>query len=536
MKKKVCAYARVSTNKEQQDSSYENQKQYFKTILNDYDLVEVYADKETGTTFERENFLRMLYDAGIDISRVKGKLVFTASSRNPLFSEIYISNTSRIARNILIMDIIRELRKKEVYIVFMDWGKSTKDTDIDMTLQIFLSMDEQTSRDTSKKIRDGNYKKAKTSDKLFAFRLYGYRYENEIFTIIPEEAEVVQKIFNMVEEGYGRRVIANKLAEDGIVNRSGKPFAISSIKNLIHNIKYAGYNDKLKWNITDKFSGSKISKNPNVIIEESNRIPAIISKEQFDRVQKLLEKRTNEETKGRKLGVNYSKLNEYNGKLICSSCGMPYNRCKDKQYLYYVCSGKRRFGVSHCSNPNINSEYLEQFIEESIVNFKDRLIDYIENIEDDLDEAISLYEKMILNNSQEENRKVLNDRLKDIKEEQLELLGMILDKSCIIPKDILMSKQESLVKEEEDLLLKIEDVKKIDEKISNIQELVGYRLDFLNNLSKRIDFTKEDILELCKDMKVKEDKSLDIKYNYEYLFDSLIKDIHSDNVVLSKTI
>lgn len=278
MKKKVCAYCRVSTKKEEQESSYENQKQYFKTTLSEYDLVEVYADKETGTTFDRESFLRMLYDAGINISKVNGKLVFTASTREPLFSEIYISNTSRIARNILIMDIIRELRKKEVYIVFMDWGKSTKDTDIDMTLQIFLSMDEQTSRDTSSKIRSGNKKKALTTDKLFAFKLYGYKYEDEVFKIIPEEAEVVRKIFNMVEEGYGRRVIANRLDKEGIVNRNGKPFAISSIKNMIHNIKYTGYNDKLKWNITDKFSGSKISKNPNVIVEKSERIPAIISK------------------------------------------------------------------------------------------------------------------------------------------------------------------------------------------------------------------------------------------------------------------
>lgn len=539
MKKKVCAYCRVSTKKEEQESSYENQKQYFKTTLSEYDLVEVYSDKETGTTFDREGFLKMLYDAGIDKTEVKGKLVFTTSNREPLFEEIYVSNTSRIARNILIVDIIRELRKKKVYINFMDWGKSTKDDDIDLTLNIFLGIDEQTSRDTSKKIREGNYKKARTSDKLFAFRLYGYKYEDEVFKIIPEEADIVKKIFSMVEEGYGRRVIATRLESEGIVNRSGKPFAISSIKNLLHNIKYSGYNDKLKWSITDKFSGSKISKNPNVMIEKSERIPAIISKEQFDRVQTLLEKRTTEETKDRKkVGMNYSKSNEYNGKLICGGCGMSYNRCKDKQYLYYVCSKKKRYKTKECSNPNVNSNMLESFIEESRINFKRQLTGYIEKVEDELDIAISLYEENIIGENQANKRINLQNELKKIKVKQENLLDLFLDSDAdfSIPIEVLKSKQKKLAEDEKEVLIKLKELEESGIRISKLKELTGAKLDFLYRLSERIDFTKEDILDLCKNITVKEDKSFEILYRHEYIINMLLEDIKSDNVVESKNL
>ena len=136
---KVCAYCRVSTDSKEQESSFENQRAYFERELskeNGFNLIKIYADKGlTGTVFDREQFLDMLYDAGLDYQTIKGKLIFTTSDREPLFKYICVSNTSRFARNILIVDIIRELRKKKVYIKFMDWGKSTEDDDIETFLK-----------------------------------------------------------------------------------------------------------------------------------------------------------------------------------------------------------------------------------------------------------------------------------------------------------------------------------------------------------------------------------------------------------------
>lgn len=516
MKKKVCAYCRVSTTNSSQESSYENQVQYFKSVLSEYDLVEVYADKETGTTFDREGLLRMVNDAGVDVNKVNGKLVFTASKREPKFEEIYVSNTSRIARNVLIIDIIRELRKKQVYINFMDWGKTTRDDSIDLTLTIFLGIDEQTSRDMSSKIRNGNKKKAMTTDKLFATRLYGYKYENEVFKIIPHEAEIVRKIFNLVEQGYGRRVICRMLAEEGIVRRDGKPFAISNLKNMLHNIKYTGVNDKLKWKITDKFSGSKVSKNEDVILEKSKRIPAIITRSQFDRVQRLMEERTTEETKGRKIGVHSSRINEYGSKIRCATCGNQYNRCKDKQYLYYICSHKKKVNVAKCSNPNISSVILESFIEESVKCFKERLREFLYESKRRLVFLIPEVEKQMSGDNIETKLTEINEKIEKLQDKELNLLDRAL--TGAFSQDVIDRMTSKIALEKEELLKQKEYYKDIERQIFLVKEKLGYQFDFMKHIYSREKFTKEDIIELAREIIVHPDKSLEIKYHHEEEF------------------
>lgn len=479
-------------------------------------MVDVYADKETGTTFNREGLLKMVNDAGVDVNKVNGKLVFTASKREPKFEEIYVSNTSRIARNILIIDIIRELRKKQVYINFMDWGKTTRDDSIDLTLTIFLGIDEQTSRDMSSKIRNGNKKKAMTTDKLFATRLYGYKYENEVFKIIPHEAEIVRKIFNLVEQGYGRRVICRMLAEEGIVRRDGKPFAISNLRNMLHNIKYTGVNDKLKWKITDKFSGSKVSKNEDVILEKSERIPAIISRSQFDKVQKIMDSRTSEETKGRKLGVHSSKVNEYGNKIRCATCGNQYNRCKDKQYLYYICSNKKKVNVEKCSNSNISSVVLEQFMEKSVQEFKERLRVFLYQSKRTLVFLIPEVEKQMSGEKVEAKLAVINQSIEELQDKELNLLDKAL--TGAFSQDIIDRMTSKIATEKKELLKQMEYYRDIEQQILLVKEKLGYQFDFMKSIYSREKFTKEDIIELASKIIVNPDKSLEIKYKHEEQF------------------
>ncbi|MGK5512278.1 recombinase family protein [Brevibacillus formosus] len=103
---RVVAYCRVSTSTKDQLNSFENQQGYFKREISKKDnmeLVETYADRGlSGTTMgKRKEFLRMLYDAGVDWVIVKGKVLLTQSNREPKFERILVSNTSRFARNIL---------------------------------------------------------------------------------------------------------------------------------------------------------------------------------------------------------------------------------------------------------------------------------------------------------------------------------------------------------------------------------------------------------------------------------------------------
>lgn len=116
---KVVAYCRVSTSTNDQQNSFENQKSYFEREIqkNDsYELYRIYADRGiTGTSLNRrEQFSEMLKDAGLDATKVNNtnKIVYIASNREPLFHKIYVKNTSRFARNVLVIDILRELLKK----------------------------------------------------------------------------------------------------------------------------------------------------------------------------------------------------------------------------------------------------------------------------------------------------------------------------------------------------------------------------------------------------------------------------------------
>ena len=164
-KTKVCIYARVSTKKEIQERSLEEQQDYFKTEINknnNLELVKIYADEGfSGVDIhKRPGFREMLYDAGIDIKKVTNddnreeytKYVFIQSpTREPKFQYIYTKATSRFARNIEVVSIIRELKKKGVYIYFLTINKSTKDDDSDFVIDLMLRMDQEESKIKSAK-------------------------------------------------------------------------------------------------------------------------------------------------------------------------------------------------------------------------------------------------------------------------------------------------------------------------------------------------------------------------------------------------
>ena len=131
----VAVYCRVSTNKDDQLNSLENQRTYFEHVAEEkgYTIYEIYADQGiTGTKLRRPEFERMLKDAGLDIITVSASdrdkrkksqhTYYIASDRTPKFNLILVKNTSRFARNILSMEIINRLNEKKL--VFISWSKT----------------------------------------------------------------------------------------------------------------------------------------------------------------------------------------------------------------------------------------------------------------------------------------------------------------------------------------------------------------------------------------------------------------------------
>ncbi|WP_160680887.1 recombinase family protein [Clostridium sp. C8-1-8] len=157
-KERIACYIRVSTELEEQDSSFKNQEFYFRNKYKDKDVL-IYKDKGTGTSFKRKDFQRMLIDAGLDKldeKHTNKKIVFIQSYREPLFNRIIVKDTSRFARNIVIMDVIRELIAKRVFILFEDIQKDTSKEEDMVMLQMLFTFAENTSRTISISTRFGN--------------------------------------------------------------------------------------------------------------------------------------------------------------------------------------------------------------------------------------------------------------------------------------------------------------------------------------------------------------------------------------------
>ena len=369
---KVCAYCRVSTDSNDQKNSFENQQTYFNRELSrnpDLELIDIYADKGiSGTKLHRTEFDKMLVDAGLDIIEVKSsnsehtKYITMPSNREPRFNYIYVKNTSRFARNIEVESIFRDLAKKKVYVKFLDLDKSTEN-DADITyIQIFNSFDERESRDKRTKVlfgfEEGNKKGViRTNGKI-----YGYRYikEENRLEIIESEAEIIRKIFGLYSEEYGIRKILNYLEEHNIRTRNGKPFVKSTISKILDNEKYCGLRNNMKHklgnDLFDKFTSPKRKSDDEYIVDESDKIPAIITKELFYKCREIRYSKKNRE---KQLGLRKA-ASKYGGKVWCASCGEPYISNVDRGRKFYNCKTKKNFGTKKCNNSNVSQMILDR--------------------------------------------------------------------------------------------------------------------------------------------------------------------------------
>lgn len=370
MKQSVVAYCRVSTSSKDQENSFENQKNFFEREVGrseTLELVGIYADKGiTGTSLnKRDDFTRMLLDAGLIERKVtRTRSIFEIDhSKKPKFNMILVKNTSRFARNVMVIDILRELVKNKVYVKFLDIDLLFDSLDKEFMLNLFLNFDQQDSIDKSKKVRFGLKESARQGRIFGASKLYGYRYDdetNELF-IIDSEAKIIKYIYKLYIKGFGIRKIIKELDKNGYKTRSNKSFSISMIRRILSNEKYYGTLVRNKYDagqVFNKRSYSIIKPEEEWIITE-NRIPAIISKELFDIAKEL--------RLGKKHHINqkgiYKGITEYAGLIYCGNCGLVYTSNSDDGRKFYNCKTKKSKGVDICSNPNINHKTIDMVLE-----------------------------------------------------------------------------------------------------------------------------------------------------------------------------
>ncbi len=543
---KVAAYCRVSTSTKDQLNSFENQQAYFQREISknpDMELVEIYADKGlSGTTIsKRKEFLRMLYDAGVDWEIIKGKVVLTQSERHPLFNRILVSNTSRFARNILAVDALRELKKKGVYIDFLDSSKTSENESDEVFIQMLISFAEQESRDKSIKVRFGQKESAMKGVIFTNKTIYGYNYipDTNQLEIIPEEAEVIRTIFELYANGEGIRRIIEILDERGITTRQGKRFAKSTISRILGNEKYCGNlvrNRLTTGDFLNKLSSHKIKPKEEWIVHEG-KVPPIVSKELFEKVQQLRDGKVHTQLQR---GVNKGK-SEFAGFIRCGNCGKNYIRNRDNGRLFYNCSTKKTRGTKVCDNPNVQMRQIENLITvlqngalyEIFLNSREENIKFLlsqkeknlEKIDKDTASEVNQLTIKLQKKNEEKNRLAILFVQGGYDMEQLESLGIAIDKEI----SILQQQINELSKTNKEIL---DEIKEIDKTIVQIQNLE------LNNKH-----TRDEVLDTIKAIVVyKGDEdakspSLNLEFKAFDLMNRIMKKYHdSDEINTVNTI
>ena len=369
---KITAYCRVSTDKEEQENSLQNQISYFKREItargNTY--IPLYADEGlTGTKLNnRQEFNRMLYDSGIDVRTTrdysnKGKTVtyYDVSRRKPKFEEIWVKNTSRFARNTLSYEIIQKLRQKGVYVYFIEQNINTRDLSQEFLLKLFQLFDEQESRDKSSKVSFGFREKARQGRIITNGLLFGYDYRpkpEEKLIINEDEAKIVRKIFELYSQGYGVIRITNILTANNMFTRQGKQFCKTTVNKILNNEKYAGINNVLKYDKGKIFDKRPMKINKEYGDKPTKDIEPIISLELFNKCKAIREGKINY-----KLNVGvYNGITAYANILWCSRCGQAYNANVDKGRRFYNCKMKKRNGTQYCDGTNISESILDDYL------------------------------------------------------------------------------------------------------------------------------------------------------------------------------
>lgn len=352
-KRKVAAYARVSTELEEQESSFEAQVNYYTSYIRknpDWDFVEVYADEGlSGTRIKkRVGFQRMIKDA----KDGKIDLILTKS-------------ISRFARNTVdSLTTIRELKEKGVEVYFEKENIWTLDAKSEVIITIMSSIAQEESRSISENVAWGHRRAFAEGKRTCATNLYGYRKGADGKVEIDEEkADEVRHVFMLYNSGFSFHWIAADLNARGVKTAAGgKKWDASSIRRMITNEKYTG-NAILQKTFTVDFLSHKRKINrgelPQYYIEGGH--PAIISQETFDRANNRIESGE----------VSTRRGHMFSGKIFCGICGNKYFRkkrnCGTKyEKVYWVCGTKHSRALSCRDSVNLTDDDVTQLFVSAI--------------------------------------------------------------------------------------------------------------------------------------------------------------------------
>lgn len=460
--KRVCAYARVSTDSEEQLTSYSSQIKHYSEYIKsnpEWEFVGVYADEGiSGTQIKkRTQFKRMIDDA------LNGKI-----------DMIIAKSISRFARNTLdTLKIVRELREHNVDVYFEKENIHTLELDSEMFLTLYSAFAQAESESTSMNVKMGLNAKMKRGEPVGNQNCYGYIWNEETkeLEINEEQASIVRFIFDLYIKGVGGRTIAHRLNDKGIPTYFNKKWSQGSISRIIKNEKYVGDLLGQKYYVVDPLSHKRClnyGEKEQYYVKDHHI--GIIDRDTWNKAQEILNKRNNnKKDNGREHRTTYSLKYDFSSKIVCGHCNSTYVRRQGT---------KRKDGTApiywKCFQQVDEKRYCEKskFIRDDVLK----------------DMFVELYNLIVINKHQTKEKllEAIKSTLKENNyQKDIDKLSVDLDKLNIKLSKLVDMKLEEIIdkdtyiKKEKEIKMQITE---LEEKITNLQNQENTN----NNIAKKI--------------------------------------------------
>lgn len=354
-KLRVAAYCRVSTDSEEQASSYEKQVEHYTDFIQaneEWEFAGIYADDGiSGTnTKKREEFNRMIEDC------MGGRI-----------DMIITKSISRFARNTLdCLKYIRQLKEKNIPVFFEKENINTMDSKGEVLLTIMASLAQQESESLSKNVKLGlQFRYQNGEVQVNHNRFLGYtKDENGHLIIEPSEAEIVKRIYREYLEGKSLKQIGDGLMKDGILTAAKKPtWRPEAIKKILQNEKYIGDALLQKTYTVDVLTKKRVKNNgimPQYYVENNHE--AIIPRDLYMQVQEELLRRANLHRGANRKKRVYSSKYALSSICYCPRCGDIYQRIKNNQSASWKCATRVEKGPAACGAPLVPERELQNAV------------------------------------------------------------------------------------------------------------------------------------------------------------------------------
>ncbi len=480
---RVCFYARVSTESDNQLNSLENQQTYYENYIKskpNWTYVSGYIDEGiSGVRVEKRwGFKKMIEDA-----------------KNHKFDLIITKEVSRFARDLEdSIHYIRLLKNVNVGIYFENQNLNTFDSNSELILNIMFNLAQDESRKLSGRVKFGHMEAIKKGHVLGSSNIIGYKKENCKLVIVPNEAKLVRKIFALYASGnYGLYKLSKVLASLGFYNKNGNYYDKDTLKRIISNPKYKGFYRGKTSEIIDYRTKKriKISVDKQVIYKtEEDIIPPIVEEELWNKANDILKMRTK----------NYQNNNYFNGglkysfssKMYCKDHNTNYQRShgsKNKNRPVWCCGMYLKYRLTACITPiiaEIDLYNIMKIIIKSISLDKNKIVNDLYVLYKDLE-----------NLNQDDDLKIIEDNIKKVEDKKTLALDLVINEE--LTKNELkfqFKKYEKelniLRKQKEDILRERKNIKDLKENKLDILKWIKRELE--NNLLE--DFIKKFVDEI----------------------------------------